>query len=127
MQVNQWRKQYISQRRGWDKSLVKGILVRLNALDKDQQRNKPNKVDYESEGRYKNSCFELRECCPERIFDIVAMIHYLLHLQKTHVSNNKKQEQWKEIYKNKIQEKELYYTMLDYVQMKLKGIIVSCK
>jgi hypothetical protein len=35
-------------------------------LDKDQQRNKPNKVDYESEGRYKKSCFELREFCLER-------------------------------------------------------------
>jgi hypothetical protein len=41
-----------------------------------------------------------------------AMIHYLLHLHKTHVSNNKKQEQWKEM--EKIQEKELCYTMLYY-------------
>jgi hypothetical protein len=48
---------------------------------------------------------------------IVTMIHYLLHLHKTHVSNNKKQEQWKGTYE-KIQERELYYTMLYYVQMK---------
>jgi hypothetical protein len=30
-------------------------------------------------------------------FDIVAMIHYLLHLHKTHVSNDMKQKQWKEL------------------------------
>jgi hypothetical protein len=45
---------------------------------------------------------------------IVVMIHYLLHLHKTHVSNNKKQEQWKGTYEKDPRKGTILY----YVQMK---------
>jgi hypothetical protein len=57
-------------------------------------------------------------------FDSVVMIYYLLHLHKTHVSNNKKQEQWKETW-NKSKKRKLCYAMLYYVQLKFKEIDVS--
>jgi hypothetical protein len=44
---------------------------------------------------------------------VVAMVHYLLHLYKTHVSNNKKQEQWKGAYEKDLGKGTiLYYAIL---------------
>jgi hypothetical protein len=52
---------------------------------------------------------------------IGAMIHYMLHLHKTHVSYNKRQEQYGI---NPRKGTKLCYAMLYYMQLKLKKLML---
>ena len=51
---------------------------------------------------------------------ISTMIRYMFHLHKTHVSYNKRQEQ----YGKKSKKKELNYAMLYYIHLKLKKLML---
>ena len=53
---------------------------------------------------------------------IVAMIHHILYLHKTHVIYNKKQEQYG--IKSKEEETKLWYAMLYYMHLKLKKLML---